>query len=123
MKRLVLRDMSADQLVHQFALLAVAQDAKLLENDIAVVNRLFRKIAEIETELKRRFGDQRMKLMVLYEHPNMQVRLKAAGATLAVAPQAARKQLEEIVASKWQPYAGDAGMTITNLDSGFYKPK
>jgi hypothetical protein len=53
----------------------------------------------------------------------MQVRLKAAYATLAVSPVAARAQLEAIAASGWQPQAGDAGMSILNLDRGIYKPK
>jgi hypothetical protein len=63
-----------------------------------------------------------MALMDLYGHPNMQVRLKAAKNTLAVAPQAAREQLEAIVASDWQPYAGDAGMCLWALDEGIFKP-
>ena len=52
----------------------------------------------------------------------MQVRVKAAKATLAIAPQAARLQLEAIRDSKWQPAALEAGMSIINLDRGIYKP-
>lgn len=49
--------------------------------------------------------------------PDMQVRLNAAKATLAVAPKAARQKLEDIAGSGW-PLAGDAGMSLWNLDRG-----
>jgi hypothetical protein len=58
----------------------------------------------------------------LFEHPNMQVRLNAAKATLAVAPKAARQALEAIAASRHHPQAGDAGMSLWNLDEGVFKP-
>jgi len=113
---------NADQLVKQFAALAIRQDTMLLERDIAEVNRLYDRLQDVANELKARPGDQRTALLVLYEHSNMQVRLKAAKATLAVAPTAAREQLEAIKASKWQPYAGEAGMSLRNLDSGVFRP-
>jgi hypothetical protein len=116
-------DESTDRLVQQFAALAVRQDIALLEQDIKEVNRIYWKLEAIEEELKARPGDQRAALMKLYEHENMQVRVKAAKATLAVAPQAARAQLEAIVESKWQPYAGEAGMSLLNLDRGIFKPE
>jgi hypothetical protein len=53
----------------------------------------------------------------------MQVRVKAAKATLAIAPEAARAQLEAIRASGWQPQALEAGMSLGFLDEGIYKPK
>jgi hypothetical protein len=52
----------------------------------------------------------------------MQVRLKAAIHTLAVAPVEARQQLEAIATSNWYPQAGDAGMTIRGLDDGTFRP-
>lgn len=122
MKRVSLRGASVDQLVDQLANLAVEQDSRLLENDIAAANRLYDKMHEIAMELKSRPGDQRKALMVLYDHSNMHVRLVAAKKTLAVAPQAARRQLEKIKASEWMPDAGDAGMCLLNLDNGFFKP-
>jgi hypothetical protein len=48
--------------------------------------------------------------------------LQAARATLAVEPAAARSVIESIAQGRKFPQAGDAGMTIENLDSGFYKP-
>jgi hypothetical protein len=73
-------------------------------------------------ELRVRKGDQRRALLALYDHPSVQVRLKAAKATLAVAPLEARAALEAIRASNWQPQALDAGMSLRNLDNGVFKP-
>jgi hypothetical protein len=61
-------------------------------------------------------------LLSFYAHPSVHVRLKAAINSLAVAPTEARKALEEISASGWQPQAGDAGMSLWNLDRGVFKP-
>jgi hypothetical protein len=122
MKRMKLSDMTTEQLVRLFADLAVQQDAALLCRAQPEVNKIFWKLEEIKGELKSRSGDQRSALLPLYNHKNMQVRLKAAKATLAIAPQAARAQLEEIQSSGWQPQAGDAGMSIRALDDGVYKP-
>jgi hypothetical protein len=52
----------------------------------------------------------------------MQVRLQAAKRTLTVAPQAARQVIESISESDWFPQAGEAGMTLSNLESGLFKP-
>jgi hypothetical protein len=42
----------------------------------------------------------------------MQVRLNAAGAARSVAPQAARRMLQEIAVSRHLPMSADAGMSI-----------
>lgn len=123
MKRVKLSDMTTEQLVQLFADLAVQQDAALLYRAQREVNRIFWKLEEIKSELGARPGDQRSALLQLYDHKNMQVRVKAAKATLAIAPEAARAQLEAIRASGWQPQALDAGMSLGELDRGVYKPK
>ena len=122
MKKSKLKKMPVDQLVNEFVVLAVQQNDALLGGEISKVNRLFDRLMAIKDELKARDGDQRTALMSLYDSPNMQVRLTAAKATLAVAPAAARRQLEEIEASQCQPQAGDAGMSLWNLDRGVFKP-
>jgi len=76
----------------------------------------------VEEELKMREGDQRQALLQLYHHANTQVRLAAAKATLAVAPEAARRTIEAIAASRDYPQAGDAGMTLDSLERGIFKP-
>lgn len=76
----------------------------------------------VRDELKNRPGDQRQALLTLYEHENAQVRLQAARASFAVAPEAARALIENIANSRKFPQAGDAGMTLVNLDRGIFRP-
>lgn len=122
MKRINLKQAPAKELVDRFALICVAQDEALLYSDIAGFNRLFDKMRAVADQLKGRPGDQRGALTALYDHENAQVRLQAARATLAVAPKEARKLIETIANGRKFPQAGDAGMTISNLDSGVFKP-
>jgi cytochrome c oxidase assembly protein Cox11 len=123
MRQAALSNLSVEELVDRFVSLALDQDEAMLDDDIAAVNRLFWKIEAVETELKARPGDQRTALLRLYGHPNMQVRLKAAKATLAVAPEAARALLRGIESSGEQPQAMDAGMCLWTLDEGIFKPE
>ncbi len=122
MRKISLTDLAAEQLVERFAAIGIEQDEASLWNEIARFNRLFGEKKAIEEELKVRSGDQRRLLTRLYEHENAQVRLNAAKATLAVAPVEARQLLEAIAASRRFPQAGDAGMSLINLDNGIYKP-
>lgn len=122
MKRTALEKMPTEDLVELYSKIGVAQDEADLGVEIAKYNRLFRRMMDVANELKRREGDQRAALVRLFSHPNMQVRLQAAKETMAVAPVEARKQLEAIAASKWFPQAGDAGMSLWNLDNGVFKP-
>ena len=123
MKRAALSRMTTEKLVEVFAELAVEQDRALLLRAISTVNKIYDKLEAIKTELKSRPGDQRSALLPLYNHKNMQVRVKSAKATLAIAPEAARAQLEAIRASGWQPQALDAGMSLGFLEEGVYKPE
>jgi hypothetical protein len=123
MKPANLKRMTVEELVQRFSALAIEQGVELDSDDIAEVNRLYGHLEAIEAELKDRPGDARRALLRLYDHPNMQVRLKAVKATLAIAPEAARRALEAIAASHEQPQAGSAGMSIWALDEGIYKPK
>lgn len=122
MKRVNLQHSAIDVLVQQFAALALEQDEALLDSDISKASRLYWKLKDVEAELKARQGDQRRALLKLYDHPNAQVRLKATKATLAVAPEVARRMLETIAESREFPQAGEAGMSISNLDAGIFKP-
>ena len=122
MKRSHLHDMTVDDMVERFVAIGPEQDKALLRNAIAKFNRLFDEKKVIESELKARRIDQRRALLHLYDHPNAQVRLNAVKATLAVAPEAARRALQAIADSREYPQAGDAGMTLDNLDNGIFKP-
>lgn len=122
MKRIDLSRLTTSQLVQRFAKLAVEQDMALLSLAMREVNALVFKLNAVKKELKSRPSDERLALLSLYQHENMNVQLKAAKATLAVAPELARAKMEEIIASGWQPQAGEAGMSLWNIDRGVYKP-
>jgi hypothetical protein len=117
-----LKLLSAEELKRLFEQLCIQQYDVLERNAIASYNKRFDRILAIQNELAARPGDQRRLLMSLFGHPNMQVRLTTAHANLAVDYIAARRELQAIVDSQWFPQAGDAGMTLANLDSGFYRP-
>ncbi len=115
--------MTVQELVSRFVRIAIEQDAALLAFDPPkVINKYFWQLAAITDELKSRDGDQRHVLLPLYSHPNPQVRLKAAKATLAIAPQEARAVLQAIVDAKIDPQRLEAGMSLWNLETGIYKP-
>jgi hypothetical protein len=118
-----LDNLTIAQLVERFAALGVEEDKAVFDDDNAKYTRLYWQMDAVKQELKRRPGDQRRALLPLFDHPNLWVRLMAAKGTLAVAPQAARKMLQDIEAWGRQPYAGDAGMCLVNLDHGIFVPK
>ena len=122
MNRNDLKEMAVDQLVKRFTAIALDQDKALLRNEYGKFNRLFDEMEAVEQELKVRQGDQRRELLHLYSHPNAQVRIKAVKATLAVAPEAARCMLKVIAESREYPQAGEAGMSLVNLERGIFKP-
>jgi Domain of unknown function (DUF2019) len=122
MKRINIPEMTVEQLVDRFAAIAVDQGEAILMDDNAKFTRLFWQMEAVEGQLKALSGDQRRALSRLYGHPNTQVRLTAAKATLAVAPEAARRLLRTIAESKEHPQAGDAGMSLVNLERGIFKP-
>ena len=99
MKRAKLADMTTAALVERFAQIGVAQGQALLRGEHAKFNRLFDQMGAVSRELKGRDGDQRRALMALYNYQDMQVRLKAATHTLAVAPVEARRLLQTIADS------------------------
>jgi hypothetical protein len=117
-----LQEMSIDALVERFEAITLAQDHAVLAGETAKLNRLIRQMEVVKGELKRRPGDQLRALMPLYGHPNPQVRLKAMRATLALAPEEARRQLQKLAASGEQPQSGEAGMAIYYLDTGMINP-
>jgi len=111
-----------DELVKRFAELGIAQDNAELYGEIPKYNRLFKEMEAVDQELRARGRVARLALLRLFNHSNMQVRVQAAIDSLGVAPESARKVLEAIRASKWQPQAMAAGMILRGLDSGQYKP-
>ncbi|MDU0344007.1 DUF2019 domain-containing protein [Bosea rubneri] len=117
-----LKPLSTSELKLLFEQLCIEQYNALERDEIAAFNRRYDRIQAIQDELKSRPGDQRRVLMELFGHRNMQVRLTAAHATLALDTLAARRELRAIADSKWYPQAANASMALDSLDSGFYKP-
>lgn len=117
-----LQSLTANELVNRFTQVVVAQDEALLGGKRTKFKQLFWQMMDVANELKRREGDQRRLLTQLFLYPNVQVQLQAAKLTLAVAPIEARQKLEAIAATHWMPQAGDAGMSLSNLDRGVFKP-
>jgi ParB-like chromosome segregation protein Spo0J len=122
MKKVKLQDLSVKELIARFVDVGLAQDEALLYDELAKFSRLFEQMQEVVRELKRRPGDQRRALLDLYDHPNLQVRLKAAKNSLALAPEEGRRLLQAIADSREYPQAGEAGMSLDNLDLGIFKP-
>ena len=122
MKPVGLEKLTVDQLVERFVAIGVAQDQALLYDEHKKFNRLFSEMNEVDQELRRRGPEARLALLRLFDHANMQVRLKAAKRTLGVVPEKARQVIEEIKKSQWFPQALEAGMTLWSLDEGIFKP-
>ena len=122
MKRIKLENMTVDQLVERFVAIALDQDRAALHDDNAKYNRLYGQMDAVKQELKSRPADQRRALIPLHAHPNAQVRLKAAIATLALAPEAARRTLQVISDRNEYPQAADARGMMSALDDGTFVP-
>jgi cytochrome c oxidase assembly protein Cox11 len=118
-----LAKLTVADLVRRYANLGVEDDKACMQFDAEWSTRVRRRMWAIEDELKSRPGDQRRALLALYDHPNMGLRLMAAKATLAVAPQQARKMIEWIASLNWPAHSGDAGMCLWALDKGIGVPK
>jgi hypothetical protein len=122
MKRNKPEEMTIDQLVELFVAIALEQDKAIRAEANARFNKLYGELEMVEGELKRRPGDQRRALIPLFKHPNAQVRLTAAIATLVLAPEAARRTLQYITDRDEYPQAPNAFGMIRALDDGSYKP-
>jgi len=108
MNRNKLESATEEELLEYFVAIAVVQDKAMRQGENAKYNRLYGEMDAVKQELRQRTGDQRCALIPLYEHPNAQVRLKAAIATLALAPAAARQALQIISDRQEYPQAADA---------------
>jgi UTP-glucose-1-phosphate uridylyltransferase len=122
MKLIKLETMTIYQLVDRFAEIGIAQDQALLYDEYGKFNRLFGQMTDVDNELRARGKEARLSLMNLYNHANIQVRLQAAKWSIGVALVEARKVIQTISESGWMPQAGEAGMTLENLDDGTFKP-
>lgn len=114
--------LSSAELAKLYTVVGIAQDDALLNDDTKRFNRLCDKIVAIEQELRSRPGDGRRAFLTLHDHPNDQVRLNAAGATLAIAPEASRRVLDGIRRVGFGIQSLSAAMLVWALDDGSYVP-
>jgi hypothetical protein len=122
MNQPALEVMTSDELFERFVSIALAQDDALLHEKYGKYNHLYDQMTALERELRRRGSDARRVLLRAFEHPNAQVRLKAAIATLAVAPEQARQVLQTISDRNEYPQAADARGMMRALDEGTFLP-
>jgi hypothetical protein len=115
-------DASVEQLVERFLALAVAQRDAVDKYQTTLYNRLYDRMKEVELELKSRGDDQRRALLPLLASRDVHVRLKAALAVLAIAPEPARKALRSVRDYGLLPQSMDATEMLNALDSGVYIP-
>ena len=123
MKRMPVADMTEEQLVERFVAIALEQDyVERMDEPVSEYNRLFGLMDEVKQELKSRPDDGRHALIAFLDHENAHVRLKAAIATLALAPEAAYATLQALSDRNRPPEAGNARGMLSALDNGTYKP-
>ena len=118
-----IEDASVQQLVARFIAIGIDQHDASRKYQTARYNRLFDQMTKIENELKSRENDKRRALLPLLEADDIHLRLKAAIALLAVAPEQARKVLMSIRDCSLLPYSMDASLMLMSLDNGFYVPE
>lgn len=111
-------ELSNSEIVDRLVEVSIGQGEAIEAFETAKYNRLYDQNAQLLAELQTRPGDGRHDLFPLYDHPNYQVRLNAAKWTYGLDRSRARKALASIRDSRWDPYAGDAGMTLTLIDEG-----
>jgi hypothetical protein len=113
-----LASMSIAELVDLFEQLSLAEGEATADLQSSRANRLILRRRALLSEMRHRPGDARVALFVLYTHRHPQVRLNVAESTYALNPERAKSIIEEIAASPFQPWSGDAGMSLVALANG-----
>ena len=122
MRKLNIGKVSTEALVTLFADLSKRQGDALIVDDTRRSNRIFYRILDIDSELRARGPEARLKLKALLIHPNPFVRMNAAVKILGLVPQEARSILQEIDDARVQPEALHAGMKLLAFDRGEWVP-
>ena len=123
MTEIALEKLNVDELVGRFENLCVEQYKADLRERSSEYNELYAELDSVDAELKRRGTDARLALLRLYDHPNVQVRLKAGIRTLAVAPDSAKRLLQTIADSNRFPQAANAALILESFNSGSFVPE
>ncbi|WP_341988978.1 DUF2019 domain-containing protein [Azorhizobium sp. AG788] len=118
-----IKKMTNENIIEYFIALSKKRTEADSYMDIYTYNKIYKILQVIEKELKSRPGDQRSILIPLIFHPNLQVRLNASLATLAVTPDALM-MLRAIAALDvaWEPEQIEALHSVEAIDEGRYIP-
>ena len=122
MKRLNLNALRDEELIQRFIIAAQAMGASVLDSETRQANRMYDVMRAIDGVLRLRGKNARLKLVPLLDDSNRFVRYYAAKKLLGVVPDRARAVIEWNAKYWFDAIAGDAGMTLDHLDSGFYQP-
>jgi hypothetical protein len=122
MKRLDLNALSDEELIRRFTLAARTMGSSVLDSETRQANRMYNLMRAIDTVLRLRGKNARLKLMPLLDDSDRFVRYYAAKKLLGLVPGRARAVIEWNANYWFDAIAGDAGMTLDDLDAGFYKP-
>ena len=126
MKNEVQDQLSNAELVARYIGLSVKQSTAHYEEDDAIAvqeyNRLYKGINAISHVLRARGVEARRALIPLLQHPNPQVRLNAAHELLAIAHDQAYATLEKLSEGEPGIFRLKAGMALSLLEDGTYKP-
>ena len=117
-----LGSLSVEALVDRFAGLCIDQDEAERADKRLRFNALFREMDSVDKELRARGRTARLRLLRLFDHSNLQVRLQAAKWSLGVAPNEARAVIEAVAVTSRFPQCLEAGMTLRSLDNGLFVP-
>jgi hypothetical protein len=110
--------MSNQQLVDLFEKLSIAEGEAYAYFETAKANRYFRRRRAVVSELRHRESDERPALYALYSHRHPWVRKSVATSTYALNPERAKAVLEEIAATRHEPWRSNAGMSLELLADG-----
>ena len=122
MSKLRAEDLSDAALVEGFASVARDRGSAVLDCDPGRANKAFARMGAIVAVLRSRGKGSRMSLLPLLDDQDRLVRYYAAQHLLGIAPERARKILEENAKFWFDPIAADARGTLHMLDNGEYKP-
>ena len=114
--------MSEEELLKRFVVLAQKRGAAVLNSDTREANRIYDYMRAIDLALRARGREARLKLEPLLSHEDRFVRYYAAQKLLGLIPDRARAILEWNHKNAFDALAGDAGMMLHLLDTGFYRP-
>ncbi len=102
--------------------LARLMGAAILDSETKRFNRMFPKMQAIDRELRTRGPEARTALIPLLDNHDRFIRYYAAKYTLGLAPDRARRVIEDIAKSSYDALRLDAGMCLYALDKGIFKP-